>query len=151
VTNLKAHNRDVSVGKILSAIGHEFLQTDIDGVDCGKAFAQKQRGFQLLNPTDDWFPGLGDIKVHLQSWEWTSGKTPEFIVKRSLSGTCEVELKVVKGIVLPATVNFQLDSNPEQQNQFLSFIATFEGKPFSPQLLHALDEWAMSRSYEIYQ
>lgn len=44
----------------------------------------KQRGFQLINPTEKWFPGLMDIRDSLTSWDWCYGKTPKFTVQKDI-------------------------------------------------------------------
>lgn len=44
----------------------------------------KQRGFQLINPTEKWFPGLMAIRENLASWDWCFGKTPKFTVQKDL-------------------------------------------------------------------
>lgn len=42
----------------------------------------KQRGFQLINPTEKWFPGLMEIRENFASWNWRYGKTPKFTVQK---------------------------------------------------------------------
>lgn len=44
----------------------------------------KQRGFQLINPTEKWFPGLMEIRENFSSWDWCYGKTPTFTVQKEL-------------------------------------------------------------------
>lgn len=44
----------------------------------------KQRGFQLINPTEKWFPGLMEIRENFTAWDWCYGKTPKFIVQKGL-------------------------------------------------------------------
>lgn len=44
----------------------------------------KQRGFQLINPTEKWFPGISDIRDNFASWNWRFGKTPKFTVQKDL-------------------------------------------------------------------
>jgi lipoyltransferase 1 len=47
------------MNKLLSAIGWEYLRTKPlvleDGFD---DLVQQQKGFQFVNPTEDWFPGI---------------------------------------------------------------------------------------------
>lgn len=45
---------------------------------------EKQRGFQLINPTEKWFPGLMEIREQFASWDWCIGKTPKFSVVRDV-------------------------------------------------------------------
>lgn len=44
----------------------------------------KQRGFQLINPTEKWFPGLMEIRETFASWDWRFGKTPKFMAKKDM-------------------------------------------------------------------
>lgn len=52
--------------------------------DGGRDLMMKQRGFQLINPTEKWFPGLMEIREKYASWEWCIGKTPKFTVQKQL-------------------------------------------------------------------
>lgn len=80
---MKDENPDVDVGKVLSSIGYEFLRTDNSGNDGGQEMIEKQRGFQMVNPTNDWFPGLDSLRAEYQGWDWSYGRTPEFMFNRS--------------------------------------------------------------------
>ena len=44
----------------------------------------QQRGFQLINPTEKWFPGLNELRENFTSWEWRYGKTPNFSVRTTI-------------------------------------------------------------------
>ncbi|XP_062533862.1 lipoyltransferase 1, mitochondrial-like [Armigeres subalbatus] len=44
----------------------------------------KQLGFQLINPTEKWFPGIGELRANFASWDWRIGKTPKFSVQKSI-------------------------------------------------------------------
>jgi lipoyltransferase 1 len=44
----------------------------------------QQRGFQLINPTEKWFPGLNELHENFSSWEWRYGKTPKFSVQTTV-------------------------------------------------------------------
>ena len=58
VTNLCDVNSNVKLEKLLGAIGWEYLRTcPYFAEDRGEDFIGKQRGFQFINPTDQWFPG----------------------------------------------------------------------------------------------
>lgn len=52
--------------------------------DGGRELMMKQRGFQLINPTEKWFPGLIEIRDDLASWDFRFGKTPKFTAKKDL-------------------------------------------------------------------
>ena len=52
----------------------------IIGTDEGFEGACKQRGFQMIRPDNDWFPGLDDLREDFYSHEWIFKKTPKFKV-----------------------------------------------------------------------
>jgi lipoyltransferase 1 len=56
--NLCDLNSHVKMEKLLASIGWEYLRTcPYSAEDRGEDFIGKQRGFQFINPTDQWFPG----------------------------------------------------------------------------------------------
>lgn len=64
---------------------YEFLRTSATELnDGGRHQTMKQRGFQLINPTEKWFPGLMEIRDKFASWDWCIGKTPKFSVQKDL-------------------------------------------------------------------
>ena len=85
IRNLCDVNRTVSVPALLSAVGYEFLRTAATALeDGGSDQAMKQRGFQLVNPTEKWFPGISELCAEFSSWDWVIGKTPKFSVEKQL-------------------------------------------------------------------
>ncbi|XP_076045448.1 lipoyl amidotransferase LIPT1, mitochondrial-like isoform X2 [Oratosquilla oratoria] len=78
VQNLKALNEDLSVEKLLESVGKKYLEMGV------MERSQCSLGFTLINPSDDWFPGLGGIKAEMESWQFLYGKTPRFTVTRRL-------------------------------------------------------------------
>lgn len=57
--NLTEINHHVRIDKLLNAIGWEFLRTKSLVVeDGGYNLIQKQKGFQMINPSEGWFPGI---------------------------------------------------------------------------------------------
>lgn len=81
----------------MTAIGHEYMRTDPLDLDVESFdLVEKQRGFQLINPTEKWFPGLQEIREQFASWDWCIGKTPKFSVLK------DVQLKSTGG---PAEAN----------------------------------------------
>lgn len=49
---------NINVNNVLSSIGWEYMRTHPYTLkDGGMEFASKQKGFQMVNPTDEWFPG----------------------------------------------------------------------------------------------
>ena len=39
-----------------------------------------KRGFQMIRPDNDWFPGLDQLRQDFYSHQWIFGKTPKFKV-----------------------------------------------------------------------
>ncbi|PNF29215.1 Lipoyltransferase 1, mitochondrial [Cryptotermes secundus] len=84
VMNLCDLNSHVKMEKLLASIGWEYLRTDpYSAEDKGEDFIGKQRGFQFINPTDQWFPGLEKLRAEFASWGWRFGKSPKFNVTRT--------------------------------------------------------------------
>lgn len=85
IKNLSDANRTVNIQQLLSAIGYEFLRTPATQLtDGGRDLLMKQLGFQLINPTEKWFPGIGELRANFASWDWRIGKTPKFSVQKSI-------------------------------------------------------------------
>lgn len=85
IRNLCDINKTVSVPALLSAVGYEYLRTTATSLeDGGSVQAMNQRGFQLVNPTEKWFPGINKLCAEFKSWEWVIGKTPKFTVEKNL-------------------------------------------------------------------
>lgn len=78
-------NKSVNVQQLLTAIGYEFLRTPAEKLaDGGREHVMQQRGFQLINPTEKWFPGLNRLRDEFASWDWRFGKTPKFNVQKNI-------------------------------------------------------------------
>lgn len=85
IKNLTDVNRTVNIQQLLSAIGYEFLRTPATQLtDGGRDLLMKQLGFQLINPTEKWFPGISELRENFSSWDWRVGKTPKFSVQKSI-------------------------------------------------------------------
>lgn len=69
----------------LIAFRYEYLRTSATQLhDGGRHLMMKQRGFQLINPTEKWFPGLVEIRNNFTAWDWCYGKTPKFTVQKEI-------------------------------------------------------------------
>ncbi|CAL7947504.1 unnamed protein product [Xylocopa violacea] len=85
IKNLIDVNRHIRMDKLITAVGWEYLRTKALVLeDGGQDLIQRQKGFQYINPTEDWFPGLNKLISEFSSWEWNYGKTPKFTVTRVL-------------------------------------------------------------------
>lgn len=71
-------NMDMKV--LQETVGWQFLRTNVDGEDEGHEAAKKQRGFQMIRPDNNWFPGLDNLREDFLSKQWIFGKTPKFKV-----------------------------------------------------------------------
>ena len=67
VRNLRRADPSLSVESLQESLGWEFLRTNIDGVDCGLKAACNQRGFQLIRPEEDWFPGILELLMFFKT------------------------------------------------------------------------------------
>lgn len=107
IKNLADVNKNVNVQSLLTAIGYEFLRTTPDKLfDGGREHVMQQRGFQLINPSEKWFPGLNELRENFSSWDWVYGKTPKFAVESKIelkSGdechNLKVSVSVEKGMI----------------------------------------------------
>ncbi|XP_011309909.1 lipoyltransferase 1, mitochondrial [Fopius arisanus] len=85
VKNLNEINGRVNTDALISAVGWEYLRTKAMSLeDGGDSLVQRQKGFQMINPTEQWFPGLDKLKEEFQSWQWNYGRSPKFTVTRYL-------------------------------------------------------------------
>ncbi|XP_043253923.1 lipoyltransferase 1, mitochondrial isoform X1 [Colletes gigas] len=85
IKNLVDINAHIRMDKLINAVGWEYLRTKALVLeDGGQDLIQRQKGFQYVNPTEEWFPGLDNLINEFRSWEWNYGKTPKFTVTRVL-------------------------------------------------------------------
>lgn len=81
--NLSDANEDISVEKLIASIGRRYLEFPSEKSDSSsQQIVQLSNGYTLINPTDDWFPGLGKLETELASYTWLHDKTPRFTVTR---------------------------------------------------------------------
>lgn len=138
VKNLIDVNHHVNVAQLQTAIGYEFLRTAATTLDDGgRELMMTQRGFQLINPTENWYPGLNEIRDQYASWDWRFGKTPKFSVLKSLLLKCDgkeqdVQLKinVEAGIIKEIALVLR---NCETS---IPVISTFCGQPYTEHNLY---------------
>lgn len=144
--NLSDVHSGITMDGLMTAIGWEYLRTSaITQKDLGWELISKQRGFQMINPTDDWFPGLEQIRSEYHSWEWRYGKTPKFVATKeyqlegdlgTLSVGVEVESGVVGGVVLsipPGVAWGRLTGD-------IDVITTARGQRFTPAVFDLIEE-----------
>ena len=87
---------------------------------------KNSNGFTLINPTEDWFPGLNDIKEELKSWSWKYGMTPKFTITRPITlpqviaenMTINVSVESYHGLVKAVTIK-DPEGLPEDVVEFI--------------------------------
>ncbi|KAJ8679768.1 hypothetical protein QAD02_015555 [Eretmocerus hayati] len=100
VKNLTEVNPQINIDTLLKAVGWEYLRTKALSVkDGGHSLVEQQKGFQMINPTEDWFPGLEKLTEEFKSWDWTYGKSPKFTVTRLLEAPSQNVHNIMKLII----------------------------------------------------
>lgn len=167
VRNLSEVYSGLTVDHVLGAVGREYLRTDAAGRNSGTTTLSR-RGFQLINPSESWFPGLEKLRQDMSSWNWRFGKTPRFDVTRSFpiprelatneavteaeklnkvstgdtsSAQLTVKMEVVNGRVSDVTITIPpgfLGAAPDGGE--IAVVTGLRGKRFSEEALRILDE-----------
>ncbi|KAL0268314.1 UNVERIFIED_CONTAM: hypothetical protein PYX00_010307 [Menopon gallinae] len=149
--NLREVNYRVKNDRLLSALGWEYLRTTaISNEDGGQEQIAKQRGFQFINPTDKWFPGLNEIREGFVSWDWRFGKTPKFEAGRNIPmyfdlseknnyADMRLSVNVDQGKISDVALRL-----PPDGNNILSpnsdIISSVRGKKYSSETLDVLEK-----------
>lgn len=59
IKNLLDVNSSIRIDKLITAVGKEYLRTNALVLkDGGNKLLQQQMGFQFINPSEGWFPGV---------------------------------------------------------------------------------------------
>lgn len=161
VVNLADLDNKVTVESLQTAVGYEYLRTAaLHLEDGGERQISKQRGFQFINPTEQWFPGLSEIKNELVTWDWSFGRTPLFTVSRSFpvpaellapskiySATQElvINMSVEKGLIEDVTLNIPPGLVESGFYGEASVITHLKGKRFTSEALTALEDALLTR------
>lgn len=139
IKNLNDVNRAVNVPQLLSAVGYEFLRTHAtELIDGGQEHIMKQQGFQLVNPTEKWFPGINEIRDTFQSWDWVYGNTPKFCVEKEINMRAEekdykmlLRVDVEKGLI--ADISITMPSN-----EVVPIVCELKDKPYNEENLQGI-------------
>lgn len=161
VVNLSDLDKRVTVEGLQTAVGYEYLRTPaLHLEDGGDKQISRQRGFQFINPTEEWFPGLAELKNELQTWDWSFGRTPVFTVSRSFpvppellspskvySATQEliISMTVDKGLINDVTLNIPPGLVESGFYGEASVITHLKGKRFTSEALTALQDAMLTR------
>jgi len=146
VKNISEVSPNVRVEDTLAAVGWEYMRTDSDGNDGGKEQLAKQRGFKMINPTNEWFPGLDKLQTDFESWEWTYGKTPKFTITRAFrvpqdlagtnNGDLVITVEVDKGIMTNMEFHLPPDFTADATlDTTLTTLLSLKGQRFSNDII----------------
>ncbi|KAK9506377.1 hypothetical protein O3M35_008328 [Rhynocoris fuscipes] len=156
--NLNDINSDITMDKLMSAIGWSYLRTcPITKKDEGWKYVEKQRGFQMINPTESWFPGLEKIRTELNSWEWKFGKTPKFTVHKNYEltnpghGVMRICLLVDKGIVEEVVLHLPDGVSWAGLTGKVPLVSTVTGQKFTPALFRQVENAIKLQSIEFHE
>ncbi|CAG4977946.1 unnamed protein product [Parnassius apollo] len=161
VANLADLDNKITVEGLQTAVGYEYLRTPALNIeDGGQDLIMKQRGFQFINPTDDWFPGLAKLREELQSWDWCYGRTPVFTVSRTFPVPAEllvptriyaatqelvINMTVEKGLISDVTLHIPPGLVESGFHGEASVITHLKGKKFTSEALSALQDAMLTR------
>ncbi|KAH8405152.1 hypothetical protein KR222_005441 [Zaprionus bogoriensis] len=140
IRNLVDVNRNVNVPQLLSAVGYEYLRTAATALeDGGSAQLMKQRGFQLINPTEKWFPGIEELRANYCSWDWVIGKTPKFTVEKELELKGDNNgMKLKLSVEVEAGLMSKIDLQLPQSEQPVPVVTPLQGQAYNEQNLNGI-------------
>ncbi|XP_017078275.1 lipoyltransferase 1, mitochondrial [Drosophila eugracilis] len=140
IRNLVDVNRMVNVTQLRSAVGYEYLRTAATTLeDGGSTQTMKQRGFQLINPTEKWFPGIDELRSNYSSWDWVIGKTPKFTVQKDLEVKGdEQDMKLKLSVEVEAGLMKEIGIQLPQSDQLVPVVTPLQGKPYNEENLNGI-------------
>ncbi|XP_020798318.1 lipoyltransferase 1, mitochondrial [Drosophila serrata] len=140
IRNLVDVNRTVNVSQLRSAVGYEYLRTAATTLeDGGSAQTMKQRGFQLINPTEKWFPGIDELRANYSSWDWVIGKTPSFTVEKDLEVKGHDEdMKLKLSVEVEGGLMKEIGLQLPQSEQLVPVVTPLQGKPYNEENLNGI-------------
>ncbi|KAH8348791.1 hypothetical protein KR084_011152 [Drosophila pseudotakahashii] len=140
IRNLVDVNRTVNVPQLRSAVGYEYLRTAATTLeDGGSTQTSKQRGFQLINPTEKWFPGIEELRSNYSSWDWVIGKTPKFTVQKDLEVKGdEQDMKLKLSVEVEAGLMKEIGIQLPQSDQLVPVVTPLQGKPYNEENLNGI-------------
>ncbi|XP_043643758.1 lipoyltransferase 1, mitochondrial [Drosophila teissieri] len=140
IRNLVDVNRTVNVSQLRSAVGYEYLRTAATTLeDGGSNQTMQQRGFQLVNPTEKWFPGIEELRSSYSSWDWVIGKTPKFTVQKDLEVKGdEQDMKLKLSVEVEAGLMKEIGIQLPQSDQLVPVVTPLQGKPYNEENLNGI-------------
>ena len=62
--NLSELHPGITMNDLMAAVGWQYMKTDdLSKSDKGWRQVQKQKGFQMVNPSEEWFPGKFELSL----------------------------------------------------------------------------------------
>ncbi|XP_061387233.1 lipoyltransferase 1, mitochondrial-like [Musca vetustissima] len=140
IKNLVDVNRTVNVPQLLSAVGYEFLRTSATELeDGGSTQTMKQRGFQLVNPTEKWFPGINALREEFSSWDWVLGKTPKFSVEKELALKADNDKQLKMKLIVEVDKGLMTDIGIEMPSgERVPVVSQLQNKPYNEKNLNGI-------------
>ncbi|XP_063586095.1 lipoyl amidotransferase LIPT1, mitochondrial-like [Penaeus indicus] len=145
IMNLKEVTSEITVEELIKSIGQKYLETTGKDQLMAKQNFQRSNGYTLVNPTDDWFPGLAKLKEELASEEWLYNKTPRFTITRPVTlpeciahnTTVSVTVQAYHGIIEDMKVSSS-GLCPEVVELIKDIGTAIKGTPFNNDVFHNL-------------
>lgn len=146
VMNLHDANEDISVQQLISSIGRKYLESSTKGIDASsQQMYQLSNGYTLINPTDDWFPGLAKVEAELSSYSWLHNKTPRFTITRPVTvpecvahnTTVNIAVQVYHGKVEDVKIASQ-DVCPDVADLINEIGGALKGSQYTPAIFNDL-------------
>lgn len=138
VMNLRDVSENISVESLLGSVGRKYLALPTAESQLSRGGSN---GFTLINPTPDWFPGLGELQEELSSWEFLHGRSPRFTITRSITlpecllgrnTKVDASVKVYHGVIEEVTI---CDGGcPDLAEIAQEVSQTFKGIQYSPEV-----------------
>lgn len=158
IMNLWEEHKKINIKSLQKAIGWEFMRISAENMlDGGIKLANQQMGFQMINPTENWFPGITEIRDKLVSWQWLFGATPTFSVTRSFnlnklnSGNgddIKITMKVENGIITDVSCWIPPLSSIQLESDQVDTIFHLKNQKFSVEVINVLEETFGNFDYE---
>lgn len=159
IMNLCEENPKVSIDRLITAIGWEYMRTPAFSLrDGGMELANQQKGFQMINPTERWFEGdyfvlyseflhnhlqmscagITEIRNTFQDWEWCFGRTPKFTVSKSYEYVTAT-LTIDKGRVADISLYLPPGFASSGFSGTADVISALKGQKFSEEVFYSLE------------
>ncbi|XP_019865519.2 lipoyltransferase 1, mitochondrial isoform X2 [Aethina tumida] len=150
IMNLCEENPKINVQQLSTAVGWEFMRTTALSLkDGGMELANQQKGFQMVQPSEQWFPGITEIRNQFESWDWCYGKSPKFTISKcfnvpdSLAINGPEDLKITMSIESGRISEISLYIPPGLSSSGFSgeanVITSFKGHKFTEEMFNNLE------------